>query len=132
MGEGETSFKQLLRYFHGEILLEDVPGICYLEDEKVKIHAMPPKIDLRELPSPFRFEEDLPYLGKRIQYIETSRGAHLVANFVYLLLKLASDTLTVKIKEDIRFLMDNGARTIKFVDRTFNISRSYAMEMFQF
>ena len=37
-----------------------------------------------------------------------------------------------KIKEDIRYLMDNGARTIKFVDRTFNISRSYAMEMFQF
>ena len=28
--------------------------------------------------------------------------------------------------------MDNGAKTIKFVDRTFNISRSYAMEMFQF
>lgn len=28
--------------------------------------------------------------------------------------------------------MENGAKTIKFVDRTFNISRSYAMEMFQF
>ena len=28
--------------------------------------------------------------------------------------------------------MANGAKTIKFVDRTFNISRSYAMEMFQF
>lgn len=28
--------------------------------------------------------------------------------------------------------MQNGAKTIKFVDRTFNISRSYAMEMFQF
>ncbi len=28
--------------------------------------------------------------------------------------------------------MNNGAKTIKFVDRTFNISRSYAMEMFQF
>jgi radical SAM superfamily enzyme YgiQ (UPF0313 family) len=37
-----------------------------------------------------------------------------------------------KIKEDIRYLMENGAKTIKFVDRTFNISRSYAMEMFQF
>src|SRR5690606_20396268 len=32
----------------------------------------------------------------------------------------------------IRYLMANGAKTIKFVDRTFNISRSYAMEMFQF
>ena len=28
--------------------------------------------------------------------------------------------------------MENGAKIIKFVDRTFNISRSYAMEMFQF
>lgn len=28
--------------------------------------------------------------------------------------------------------MDNGSKIIKFVDRTFNISRSYAMEMFQF
>ena len=36
------------------------------------------------------------------------------------------------VKEDIRYLMKNGAKTIKFVDRTFNISRSYAMEMFQF
>ena len=28
--------------------------------------------------------------------------------------------------------MANGAKTIKFVDRTFNISRSYAMDMFRF
>ena len=28
--------------------------------------------------------------------------------------------------------MKNGAKTFKFVDRTFNISRSYAMDMFQF
>jgi radical SAM superfamily enzyme YgiQ (UPF0313 family) len=37
-----------------------------------------------------------------------------------------------KIKDDIRYLMEHGAKTIKFVDRTFNISRSYAMEMFRF
>ncbi len=28
--------------------------------------------------------------------------------------------------------MKQGAKVIKFVDRTFNISRSYAMDMFQF
>ncbi|WP_155592083.1 B12-binding domain-containing radical SAM protein [Lysinibacillus cavernae] len=133
MGEGETSFKQLLRYFHGEILLEDVPGICYLEDGKVKIHAQPAKIDLRDLPSPFRFEEDLPYLGKRIQYIETSRGCPFSCQFCLSSIEVGVRYFNrEKIKEDIRFLMDNGARTIKFVDRTFNISRSYAMEMFQF
>ena len=133
MGEGEISFKELMHYFNGDIPLEDVRGICYLENAKFKIHAQPPKIDLRELPSPFRFEEDLPYLGKRIQYIETSRGCPFSCQFCLSSIEVGVRYFNrEKIKEDIRFLMDNGAKTIKFVDRTFNISRSYAMEMFQF
>ncbi|MDI7742070.1 radical SAM protein [Lysinibacillus fusiformis] len=133
MGEGELSFKFLLQHFNGEIPLEDVPGICYMQDGKMKIHAQPKKVDLRELPSPYRFEEDRPSLGKRIQYIETSRGCPFSCQFC-----LSSIEVGVRyfnrdmIKEEIRYLMDNGAKTIKFVDRTFNISRSYAMEMFQF
>ena len=72
-------------------------------------------------------------LAKRVAYIETSRGCPFNCQFC-----LSSIEVGVryfdreKIKEDIRYLMNNGAKTIKFVDRTFNISRSYAMEMFQF
>ncbi|RND01318.1 B12-binding domain-containing radical SAM protein [Lysinibacillus halotolerans] len=133
MGEGEVSFKQLLKYFNGEIAIEDVPGICYLQEGKMKIHAQPKKVDLRELPSPFRFEEDLPHLGKRIQYIETSRGCPFSCQFCLSSIEVGVRYFNrEKIKEDIRYLMAHGAKTIKFVDRTFNISRSYAMEMFQF
>ncbi|SOC05923.1 radical SAM superfamily enzyme YgiQ (UPF0313 family) [Ureibacillus xyleni] len=133
MGEGELSFKKLLQHFHGEIPLEEVPGICYLQDGHVKIHAQPAKIDLRELPSPFRFEEDRPHLGKRIQYIETSRGCPFSCQFCLSSIEVGVRYFNrEKIKDDIRYLMANGAKTIKFVDRTFNISRSYAMEMFQF
>ncbi|MFC7684888.1 B12-binding domain-containing radical SAM protein [Ureibacillus sp. GCM10028918] len=133
MGEGELSFKQLLQHFEGEIPLEDVPGICYLQEGKMKIHAQPKKIDLRELPSPYRFEEDRASLGKRIQYIETSRGCPFSCQFCLSSIEVGVRYFNRdKIKEEIRYLMDNGAKTIKFVDRTFNISRSYAMEMFQF
>ena len=133
MGEGEYSFKKLLQYFQEEIPLQEVPGICYLENGQVKIHAQPPKIDLRELPSPFRFEEDRPHLGKRIQYIETSRGCPFSCQFCLSSIEVGVRYFNrEKIKDDIRYLMANGAKTIKFVDRTFNISRSYAMEMFQF
>ncbi|RKQ18447.1 B12-binding domain-containing radical SAM protein [Ureibacillus endophyticus] len=133
MGEGEFSFKKLLEHLQGDIPLEEVPGICYLQDGKVKIHAQPAKIDLRELPSPFRFKEDLPHLGKRIQYIETSRGCPFSCQFCLSSIEVGVRYFNrEKIKDDIRYLMANGAKTIKFVDRTFNISRSYAMEMFQF
>ena len=86
------------------------------------------------MPSPYRFEEDLETFSKtRVVYIETSRGCPFSCQFC-----LSSIEVGVryfdreKIKDDIRYLMENGAKTIKFVDRTFNISRSYAMEMFHF
>lgn len=133
MGEGEFSFKQLLKYFNGEVPIEEVPGVCYLNEGKLKIHAQPTKIDLRELPSPYRLAEDVPHLSKRIQYIETSRGCPFQCQFCLSSIEVGVRYFNrEKIKEDIRYLMDNGAKTIKFVDRTFNISRSYAMEMFQF
>lgn len=133
MGEGEHSFKQLLHYYHGNIPLSEVPGVAYLKEEKVEIHQAAQKVDLREMPSPYRFEEDLPHLSKRIAYIETSRGCPFNCQFCLSSIEVGVRYFNrEKIKEDIRYLMNNGVRTIKFVDRTFNISRSYAMEMFQF
>ena len=58
MGEGEKHLNNCYDDVHGEIPLEEVPGIAYLQDGKMNIHPQPKKIDLRELPSPFRFEED--------------------------------------------------------------------------
>lgn len=134
LGEGEETFKQLLTALTNNLPLSTVSGIAYRDEEgNLKVNPQTNKLDLRELPSPFRFIEDIPHFSKRVTYVETSRGCPFSCQFC-----LSSIEVGVryfdreKVKDDIRYLMDNGAKTIKFVDRTFNISRSYAMEMFQF
>jgi anaerobic magnesium-protoporphyrin IX monomethyl ester cyclase len=133
IGEGEETFKQLLTELNGTMSMENVHGLAFRENGQVRINPQRNKLDLRDLPSPFRFEEDIPHLSKRVTYIETSRGCPFSCQFC-----LSSIEVGVryfdreKIKDDIRYLMKNGAKTLKFVDRTFNISRSYALEMFQF
>lgn len=133
MGEGEQTFKQLLTEMKSKQNYKKVPGIAFRENGKVVFTPQMNKLDLKELPSPYRFPEDAAHLGKRVTYIETSRGCPFSCQFC-----LSSIEVGVryfdreKIKDDIRYLMANGAKTIKFVDRTFNISRSYAMEMFRF
>ncbi|MFD1778292.1 B12-binding domain-containing radical SAM protein [Fredinandcohnia salidurans] len=133
VGEGEETFKDLLTAIRDNESKDDISGVAFRKEDRMKINPQRNKLNLKDLPSPFRFEEDLEQLSKRVTYIETSRGCPFNCQFC-----LSSIEVGVryfdreKVKDDIRFLMDHGAKTIKFVDRTFNISRSYAMEMFQF
>lgn len=133
IGEGEQTFKQLLAGFSNGRDFSEVHGIAYRNEGGIQLNPQRNKLDLKDLPSPYRFKEDADHLSKRVTYVETSRGCPFSCQFC-----LSSIEVGVryfdreKIKDDIRYLMANGAKTIKFVDRTFNISRSYAMEMFRF
>ncbi|MGB7998807.1 MAG: B12-binding domain-containing radical SAM protein [Anaerobacillus sp.] len=133
MGEGEVTFKELLRSIETGDSVEDVKGIAYRKDGRNHINPPAPKLSLRDIPSPFRFEEDRSDLGRRVTYVETSRGCPYSCQFCLSSIEVGVRYFPAeRMKEELLYLMDNGAKTIKFVDRTFNIRRNYAIDMFQF
>ncbi|GAA0383845.1 B12-binding domain-containing radical SAM protein [Paenibacillus motobuensis] len=133
MGDGEETFHHLLQELAGERKLHFVFGAAYRKGDEVIVNPGRPKSDLNTLPSPHRFPEDIPNLSKRIIYFETSRGCPFSCQFCLSSIEVGVRYYDIeRVKSDILYLIDNGAKVIKFLDRTFNINRSYAMEMFQF
>ncbi|CAM4012209.1 B12-binding domain-containing radical SAM protein [Paenibacillus alkaliterrae] len=137
VGEGEETFHHLLAEIEGEGKYHMVFGVTYRKqrEDRVEVIVNPPrpKLNLNELPSPHRFQEDIPHLGSRVVYFETSRGCPFSCQFCLSSIEVGVRYYDMeRTKADILYLIDSGAKLIKFVDRTFNIKRDYALEIFGF
>ncbi|ERN52744.1 B12-binding domain-containing radical SAM protein [Alkalihalophilus marmarensis] len=133
VGEGEETFKQLLEELSTTAKYHMVFGLAYRKGEEVIINAPRPKLKLEEVPTPYRFDEDLDGLSKRVTYFETSRGCPYSCQFCLSSIEVGVRYIDIdRVKSDLLYLIENGAKLIKFVDRTFNIKRDYALEIFQF
>jgi anaerobic magnesium-protoporphyrin IX monomethyl ester cyclase len=133
MGEGEETFRDLLRQIAGEQKYHFVFGMAYRKKDEVVITPPRPKLDLNVIPTPHRFEEDAVSMRNRVVYFETSRGCPFSCAFCLSSIEVGVRYFDMDwVKAELTYLIDNGAKLIKFVDRTFNIKRDYAMEVFQF
>jgi anaerobic magnesium-protoporphyrin IX monomethyl ester cyclase len=137
-GEGEATVLELLQCWQDGSAIDHVQGIWYrpeLPEGKsgIRQNAARAKLVLDTIPSPHRFVEDLPTLANRVIYFETSRGCPFRCAFCLSSIESGVRYFSLeRVKSDLKYLIDHGARTIKFVDRTFNINREYALEVFQF
>lgn len=133
MGEGEETFRHLLSELRGDRAFYSVFGVAYRKDDRVIINPPRPKLALDDIPSPHRFAEDVPSLANRVVYFETSRGCPFSCQFCLSSIEVGVRYFDMeRTKSDLLYLIDSGAKLIKFVDRTFNIQRDYAMEIFEF
>ena len=131
-GEGEETLKHLLSTIEDKGDFKLVEGIIYKEKEKICINAPRPLIqDLDSISSPF--DDDIETFKNKIAYFESSRGCPFNCQFC-----LSSSIKGVRFfsleraKSDLKKLIDIGVDQIKFVDRTFNAKKGYAMEIMNF
>lgn len=129
IGEGETIFLQLLKSWESGQDFSHMPGIA-TRDAHNKIVVNLPRsesLNLNNLPQPYQEKED--FTG-RIVYVETTRGCPFNCQYC-----LSSTDRGVRFLEPERFrrifrqLISMGARTIKFVDRTFNANKDHAFQI---
>ncbi|GEL07951.1 B12-binding domain-containing radical SAM protein [Salisediminibacterium halotolerans] len=132
-GEGEEAFLTTLRSLRDKSSFEDATNLSYRKDTKIRHRPAAGNLDVQSLTTPYRFSEDRPDLSKRIVYFETSRGCPFLCQFCLSSLEQGVRYFPLEdVKADLLYLIANGAKMIKFVDRTFNINREYALEIFQF
>jgi len=132
-GEGEATFKKLLQTIQRGNGLEEVRGIAYRTDQGHRMNIPQPKINLDDIPSPYQDEEDLATLQDKIVYFEASRGCPFSCAYCLSSIETGVRYFSVeRVKKDLLKLINSGVKTIKFVDRTFNIHKKYAMEIFRF
>jgi radical SAM superfamily enzyme YgiQ (UPF0313 family) len=129
-GEGEVIFPELVKKVARKSMI-DIKGVSFRENDKTVV-SDGEFIDFEKTVSPY-CEEYFQSLGNRIAYIESSRGCPFSCAFC-----LSGRCGNVRfapierVKNEMLLLSKMGAKTIKFVDRTFNCNPKRACEFLSF
>lgn len=132
-GEGEETFKEFIQNMlsHRDDF-NNIPGLIFRDRERVIQNKERELIrNLNTIPSPYTDIKD--EFRDRIVYYESSRGCPFNCKFC-----LSSSIKGVRyfdidrVKKELSSLIDGKVKQVKFVDRTFNANKRYAIEIMNF
>ena len=132
-GEGEETWKEYLDYrIKGIGSLEKINGLIY-HDQDANIHKNNPRMPLNLENLPFVYDDDLSDLANKIIYYEASRGCPFSCQYCLSSIEHGVRFVPIeRVKAHMQFFLDHKVKQVKFVDRTFNTRKDYAMSIWQY
>ena len=130
-GEGEVTWKEYLDYRFKQIsCMENIKGLVYKSGETVKKNKPRPPLELNDLPFVYSELEDTQH---KIIYYEASRGCPF--NCQYCLSSVNGSVRFVPIdtvKKHLQYFIDHQVKQVKFIDRTFNAHKAFAIALWDY
>ena len=127
-GEGE---KVLLNFFTKDISAE-VKGVVYREGDNLKYNGIEPLIENLDI-IPFPYDDEELQDRTKIFYYESSRGCPFNCSYCMSSIDKSVRYYSLdRTKEDLKRFIDSPIKLLKFVDRTFNLSKEKYMAIWRF
>lgn len=126
-GEGE---KVLLNFFTKDI--SEVKGVVYREGDNLKYNGIEPLIENLDI-IPFPYDDEELQDRTKIFYYESSRGCPFNCSYCMSSIDKSVRYYSIdRTKEDLKRFIDSPIKLLKFVDRTFNLSKEKYMAIWSF
>ncbi len=131
-GEGERPTAELLKSIANKTPVPEGFGICYTDGDSIVVSEPYFEPFLDDLESPYT-QEYLSAIKGRLAYFESSRGCPFSCAFCLSGAHKGVRNFNMEyVKASLLSLWDSGAKTVKFVDRTFNADYRRADEIISF
>lgn len=131
-GEGEFVLGELISALENGNSIETIKGVS--SHEHISRHIEQADLEkIATLPSPYQLEEDKEGMKNKLVYFESSRGCPYQCQYCLSSLEKGVRYFPQQwLFDNLRFLIENGAKQIKFLDRTFNLNKNHTYSLFEF